>query len=213
MAQRTLHLAGGGSGAACLRQALGVPDGDVLEHCDVLSVGPLPPIEDVRAWAATRRAFWSRIHANDEWDLAGPDLQRLHDCDALHVWAGTSVADQLRLPWLVARTRREGIPLPLLGILQFEAIERERALEILDLGMLSPQMLNQQRSSPRLVAPHEVEHLAEVWSALTAPEPDDLLALAAQPSTPFPYLQRALRTTIGRYPDKLGGLSHWDRRS
>lgn len=212
MADRTLHIAQGGSGAACLRQVLGVPDTDVLEHFDSLSAGPLPRMDDLPAWTEIRRAFWNEIYSGGEaWDLAGPNFQRLRDCDVLNAWVGTGVANQLTLPWLIARSRREAVTLPQVAIVQFQGLPQAGAGEILDLGMLSPDTMRELRPAARHVSPSEIEHLADTWNALTAPDPGGLAALATGSPGAFPYLHRALRTTLERYPEKASGLSHWDR--
>lgn len=61
--ERLLHLAVGETGAACVREGLRLVgrDDEIEFFSDDLSVGP---IHDVDRGAATRAAWWRRVHAN-----------------------------------------------------------------------------------------------------------------------------------------------------
>ena len=103
-----LHIVNGDSAAGSLRQSFGPDPESILVQHDVLSCGPLPPLESVEQWRTVREQFWRRI-----WD--GPsisDLPRdllwnadeLRGTKAVFLWMGSGLSDQLLLPSTVRRS-------------------------------------------------------------------------------------------------------------
>ena len=174
---------------------------------DCLSCGPLLPIGDVEAWKTGRLAYWrSLLNTNDD-DPALPvdDTGKLKAADEIVIWLSTSLADQIALAWLPALLRALEVDPVQIKMIQF--YRGERGHEVLGLGMLNPQQLAA-HPVPTALTKRDLTELQVVWDALTAPEPDQLMAYLRAPFERLPFLKRALRSLPFRYPDAISGLNN-----
>lgn len=214
MPRTHLFIVNGDSAAGSLRQALGLAPESILVQHDVLSCGPLLPVESLEQWRTVRAQFWRRI-----WD--GPafsDLPRdllwnvdeLRGAQAVSLWMGSGLSDQLLLPSTVHLLELLGTDPAKLSTVQFSQYPG-KPLEIVGLGMLAPDELKN-HPAPELISAAGIAEIKRVWTVVTAPEPGGLLALLREGVAVFPLLRRALKTMIARYPDERTGLSYvdWD---
>lgn len=58
---RELHIAPGDSAGGCLKQALNLPQGGLLNKQDLLSCGPLPPLRPLDEWRRIREEYWQTL--------------------------------------------------------------------------------------------------------------------------------------------------------
>jgi hypothetical protein len=208
-----VHIVLGDTAAGVLIQAIGCGRDSILIQHDPLSVGPLPRHDSLEDFRALRENFWRRIDdgtpsvngANDL--LSNADVLRHRE--AVTVWVGAGAADQFLVPWVVHLLKMIDAPIPKLSVVQFERL-LPKHFYVAGLGVLSPDQVKSQGQRRQLFE-DEVAEIEGIWSALTAPLPDDLLSSIERDPTSVPLLRRALRTMVDRYPDLDSGLSHWDQ--
>jgi len=209
---RVVHVVIGESAAGSFkRSGVAADRNDVLVLPDHLSCGPLLPISDVPSWTRQRIAYWRRLwsEASDEEENLYSNPVGLLSSDAVVIWLGTDLGDQIALAWLPAFLAALDAQDPALKLSQFE--HGERGLEIIGLGMLSPKQIAAHPPVVDLTA----ENLREttlVWHALTSADPDGLLSYLRSPSGSLPLLVRALREGLTRFPDIVSGLNTWEMR-
>jgi Domain of unknown function (DUF1835) len=212
-----LFIVNGDSAAGSLGQAIGSDQG-ILVQQDVLSCGPLPPLETVEQWREVREQFWQNIWG----DLPSPspishhsrdllwNTDALRRAEAVCLWMGSGLSDQLLLPSTAHLLELVGAEPAEFSTVQFSRYPG-RPLEIVGLGMLAPDELKN-HPAPEPTSTAGIAELKGVWTAVTAPEPRRLLALLREEAVVFPLLRRALKTMIARYPDERTGLNYidWD---
>ena len=188
------------------------PGERVFVTLDNLSCGPLQPIDDLAAWNARRLAFWRSISdyqpAEDADEFLG-DTADLIAARRIVIWLGTSLDSQLALAWLPALLRAVGASPEQIDVIQFQ--RNHRGVEILDLGMLNPEQFATHPALTTLTR-DDLAELERTWSALTAHEPDALEAALACDYEPLPFLKRALRALLLRYPERRSGVNATERR-
>lgn len=210
-----VHVLGGLNTPASL--AISGSDG-VFTTLDSLSCGPLPPLTDVSTWNQRRLAFWRSINdydpGEDEPDFLG-DVSQLVSAQRIVLWLGTSLDSQMALAWLPALLRVVGATPERIDVIQFH--HNPRGIEILDLGMLNPEQFAA-HPPPVTLTPDDLAELQQVWKALVSEGPDELASALRSHYEPLPFLTRALRSLLLRYPDKASGVNatemrvlHWVR--
>jgi hypothetical protein len=175
---------------------------------DFLSCGPLGPVTNLREWRTARKRYWASAGSNYDGDLFA-DPKILRGAEKVVLWLGTETADQIALAWLPAFLSALGVTVAEIEVIQFE--RNARGIEIVGIGMLSPTDLAAHPPAYAITADHLAE-LDVVWRAVTAPEPSALVAYARSASSRFPFLPRALREFLMRYPDATSGVNAWERR-
>jgi hypothetical protein len=211
MPRTQLFIVNGDSAAASLAQALG-SDQRILVQQDVLSCGPLPPLETVELWRKVREEFWRKIGADLPASHRSRDLlwntDALRRSEAVCLWMGSGLSDQLLLPSTVHLLNLLGTEPAELSTVQFSQYPG-KPLEIVGLGMLAPDELKRHPAAePISVA--GIADINRVWRAVTAPEPYELLTLLREEAGAFPLLRRALKVMVARYPDARTGLNYID---
>jgi len=209
-----LCIVNGDSAAASLCQAFGLDPESVLVQHDVLSCGPLPALEPIEQWRRLREQFWQQICNVPTSPPLSRDLlrntDRLREAQAVLLWLGSGLSDQLLLPFTVHLFKSLGIELAKLSAVQFSQLPG-KPVEIVGLGMLAPNELRSHPAPESLSAAGIIE-LCKAWTAVVAPEPGRLLAFLREGVAVYPFLRRALKTLIARYPDEQTGLNYidWD---
>src|SRR5262249_33194752 len=130
------------------------------------------------------------------------------DSESIVLWIGTGTDEQLLLASMVQILRFLSVPLARLRIIQFGR-EPTRGFEIVGLGELNPDQI---RAHPPAVALTK-ENIAEIdaaWSAVTAADPEALLAFLSGRSNSLPFLRRSLTSLVFRFPDITTGLNAWE---
>lgn len=213
MERAQIHIVTGDSAGGTLRLAVGCDSESILVQHDPLSVGPLPRLKSLDEWRSLREEFWDRIDAGIRTGDHQRDLllhaDQLRSCEAITIWAGGGVSDQLLLPWVVHLFTLIDAPLCRMSVVQIERLP-PKGLYIAGIGELSPEQLRA-NAHPMPVSGDGIAELEAYWSALTALRPEELLHSIAREATAFPLVRRALRTTLDRFPDLRTGLSHWDQ--
>jgi hypothetical protein len=173
---------------------------------DGLSTGPLKELVDADSWYQMRRAYWRTLlaSADDEEDLPVDDVGKLKSAPEIVIWLSTSLGDQIAFAWLPAFLQAVDVDPERLRFIQFNRSERGR--EIMGLGMLNPQQLANHPAATRLTK-NDLDELRVAWNALTAADPEPLIAYLGTPSERLPFLKRALRSLLPRYPDASVGVN------
>jgi hypothetical protein len=211
MGDATIHVVPGPSSAACLQEGLGLARDQILIHNDVLSCGPLRPLSCLEDWRNLRREYlrsfgpdWFPVEEDDRDLLTQPD--RLREARTITLWLGTGLAEQLMLLWVVDLLRRLGVDLGGVRVVQYNL---HRNHEVVGIGVLSPSRFKEHPQPTRLdeTATHD---LVRAWEAVTASEPEKLLAFLNSEHRSLPFLNRGLSSLLYHYPDVSTGLNAWE---
>jgi hypothetical protein len=213
MPETELHIVAGPSAAACLQDGMALSPDHVLVHHDLLSCGPLPAFEALDDWRDVRESYlrsldieWpSFSFAEQDRDLL-TNQERLRSAETITLWLGTGLAEQLLLVWVVALVRRLGADAGRCRIVQFNL---DRKHEVVAVGVLDPSRFKEHPPPTRLTE-SAIQEATAAWEAVTAPEPDALLAFLADRQRSLPFLQRALSSLLHHYPDVSTGLNSWE---
>ncbi len=203
----------------------------LIVDLDGLAYGPIMPFVDVPSWKASRFAFWKSIHSDEESDedleacfgdspeeepeepIDGseqpPNLTPASEVEAIYLWTGTGVDDQLSLLFSIHLLLELKHADPhKLSLVHFERHPRLDGT-VRALYTLTPEDLSA-HPAPTVLAPAQLDACRAAWAAYTAPDPEALQNLAAMEYSAMPHLQSALRLILRRYPRRDTGLSHWD---
>src|ERR1044072_4153234 len=109
----SLNIVAGESAAERIRALLEPNREQVLALFDHLAVGPLTRVVSLDSWGTARRAFWRQVQPDlcpteDELTLDAPLLR---SAEAITLWIGTGLGDQLALAWFAQVVRILEIPL------------------------------------------------------------------------------------------------------
>jgi hypothetical protein len=213
MLDTEVHIVAGPSAAACLQDGLALSPDRVLVHHDLLSCGPLSALDSLEDWRDVRQSYLRSL------DIEGPSLsfaeqdrdllsnrERLRSAETITLWLGTGLAEQLMLVWVVALLRRLGADTGRCRIVQFNL---DRKHEVVAVGVLDPSRFGEHPLPTRLTE-SAIQEATTAWEAVTAPEPDALLAFLADRQQSLPVLQRALSSLLHHYPDLSTGLNAWE---
>lgn len=209
---RTLHVLQGDSAAGCFRQALHPERRSLLVNQDVLSCGPLPAFESAEQWTRLRGEYWNSVG----WVGQPPStfnsdflhkLSSIDESDSLVFWVGAGVAEQLMLVWSMHLLRLV-CSRAKVSVVQFTRVADR--MDVWGLFLLHPHQI---AAHPPIepLSSDAIQELQHYWTAVTSPDPTELLSLMAGPSTHLPHLQASLSTLLHRYPDRQTGLGRWDR--
>ncbi len=210
-----IDIAPGDAAAGCLREVLSGNGRELLVNHDILSCGPLLPIETLDRWRVAREQFVRTISpeghvfsfADSERDLLTHAI-RLQAAASVTLWVGTGVAEQLLLAWVVEVLRHLNADLGRFRVVQFDRTTKGH--EIIGAGVLPPADFHH---APAAIALPEraIDELSRAWAAVTAATPDALLAFLSDAGHPLPFLRRSLVSLLYHYPDVESGLNAWDR--
>jgi hypothetical protein len=208
-----VHVIAGPSAAACLQEGVALRSDQLLIHNDLLSCGPLPPLVSFDEWRDRRQAYlrsldtegWSFAFDEDDRDLL-THRERLRGAQTITLWLGTGLAEQLMLLWVVALLRHLAIDPGRCRVVQFNL---DRNHEVVAVGVLNPSRFREQPQPTRLDEP-AIQEATRAWNAVTAPEPDALLALLTDQDHSLPFLRPALSSLLFHYPDLVTGLNAWE---
>jgi Domain of unknown function (DUF1835) len=211
---RELHIGPGASAGGCMKQALNLPRGSLLDNQDFLSCGPLLPLRTLDEWRRIREEYLQTLSPEFPFSFADyprdllTNTQTIQEAESVTVWVGTGLAEQLLLVWVPQLLRLLNIDLQRLRFIQF-SYDQNKGEEIQALGILNPDRL---RAHPPAEALDELAlaSIDKAWAAVTAPDPTLLTALLAGEPGPLPFLQRSLQWLMFRFPDAETGLGRLD---
>lgn len=212
-ADTEIHIAPGPSAGGCLQAGLALPPDQLLINHDVLSCGPLPPLDSLDDWRDVRQGYLRSIDrewpnfafADQDRDLL-TNRDRLRAASKITLWIGTGLAEQLLLVCVLDLLRRLGEDPAKLQIVQFD---RDRTYEIVSVGVLNPAQFKD-HPHPTTVDDAAMREAADAWTAVTNPEPEKLLAILTARERSLPFLKRSLFGLLYRYPDLSTGLNSWE---
>jgi len=201
---RVVHVLPGFNAAAATAFR---PNDGVFVMTDRLSCGPLEPLADPAVWRTRRLRFWESapdLAAHEEpAELLG-DTGALVAARRIVIWLGTSLDNQLSLAFMAALLRAIGAAPEEVDVIQFRG--DHRGIEVLDLGMLDDQHF-EAHPPPATLSAQDLEQLEGAWAAVTATEPDELVAAVESDLPALPCFKRGLRALLLRYPEKASGVN------
>ena len=112
------------------------------------------------------------------------------------------------LVWLVALLRELGADPGRCRIIQFNF---DRKHEVVAVGVLDPSRFREHPQPTRLDET-AIQEATTAWEALTAPQPDALLAFLTDHNRSLPFLRRGLSSLLYHYPDLSTGLNAWEHQ-
>jgi hypothetical protein len=213
MGHSEVHIVAGPSAAASLREGRALTRDQVLIHYDLLSCGPLLPLESLEEWRNLRQGYLQSLASEDQSfrfaDQACDVLthcEQLRDATTITLWLGTGLAEQLMLVWVVALLNRLGINTDSCRVVQYNF---DRTYEVVAVGVLNPSQFKE-HPEPEALDDASIREAAAAWKAVTAPEPDSLLTFLSNRRRSLPFLQRSLSSLLYHYPDLSTGLNAWE---
>jgi hypothetical protein len=94
-------------------------------------------------------------------------------------------------------------------LVPFETL-RGREEQVLAMGELDARQMAD-HPKPIMLEPATLADYRAAWAAMTSSEPRGLEEFASARPNAHPWLKRAMRLMLRRFPDKQTGLAHWDR--
>jgi len=197
-----------------MKLALHPEPGALLVSQDSLSCGPLPGLESIEEWQHVRAQYWRSLYPDGRDIELEPESDPLRNADILQnaesivLWVGTGTDEQLLLVWMVQVLRALNVAPSRLRVIQFGR-EPTKGFEIVGLGVLNPDQLRAHPPDVALTTENIVE-IDAAWSAVTAADPEALLAFVSGGSSSLPFLRRSLNGLVFRFPDVKIGLNCWE---
>jgi hypothetical protein len=183
---------------------------------DVLCCGPTPKCDDLRAWSALRLDYWMNlVPGGESGHIPAPNnlvsgVERLRGDETIHVWAATSLSEQLFIAHVVRLVDLVGADPTRIALVQFESLRNRRA-RILGMGELNEESMSDHPKPQQLSDATRADYRA-AWSALTSEDPTAIERFAADRPNANAWLKQAMRLMLRRFPDKRTGLTHWDHK-
>jgi Domain of unknown function (DUF1835) len=209
---RELHIAPGTAAGGCVKQALNLPAGNLLDNQDLFSCGPLLPLRTLDEWIRIREGYLRALYTDFQFSFAEfhrdllTNTKTVLEAKSVTVWVGTGLAEQLFLAWMPQFLRLLEIDVVKLRVIQFSS-DPSNGDEIQSVGILNPDKLKAHPAAEPLDEEGLVS-LDAAWAAVTAADPSQLVEFLAADPGPLPFLQRSIRWLMYRFPDVDTGLSH-----
>lgn len=210
-----LHIHNGDSTAGTLRE-FGFP-GEHKAFQEVLSEGPtpggLPPDEFLRIRARFLAEAYELKPDKAEQDLFDQQiwLRRFVDHDETILWFEHDLFCQATLIYLLdwfSQRLSDQDKLSLICIGEFSGIDGFRGL-----GQLSGEQLASLFDNRHEVSESELSLGSKAWAAYCAATPEDTLRLIESDTSAMPFLERALRLHLSRFPSKTNGLGRIENKA
>lgn len=190
--------------------ALRIPEERLLIQHDVISCGPVRAFASRSEWLATRDDFWQEVCGGPALEEFPEDLVvdagEMGRAEKVTLWVGAGLSDRLLLPTVVQLSELVGFTLSSIEIVEINA-HKTLSVPVLGWGMLRATDLGKPAARP--VTADDIVRARRAWAGFTAQTPASLLSCldAIDDDTD---LAAAMFSLIGRYPDSVSGLSHWD---
>jgi hypothetical protein len=204
-----VHLTNGDGAAVALAHA-GLP-GAVVVYADPLHDGPLVDAGNTVEWTRRRARFLAEAGHGAEPEVRATlerwqaDVERAQGAEEVVLWFEPDLFDQLLLARHLA-----AVALGTWAPRRLSLVCRDfhpTLGDVTALGYLSPagaRCLFEERSE---VPDTAIDLARRTWSALCAPTPEGLVALAGQDTSPMPFLAAALGRWCAEYPSVEDGVS------
>lgn len=205
-----LHIFTGDAAAMTVGGALGIPEDQLLIQHDVISCGPVRAFASRGEWISTRDDFWQEVCGGPELEEFPEDLvvdaEEIGRADRVTLWVGAGLSDRLLLPAVLCLSDLVGFDLPQIETMEITS-HRSLSVPVLGWGILRAADVG--RPVARPVDTNRILRARRAWAGLTAQTPASLLS-CLDAIDDDADLAAAMFTLIGRYPDAVSGLSHWD---
>lgn len=208
-----IHVILGDSAAGTFTRVFRARDRLLIDQ-DVLSCGPTPKCDDLRAWNTLRNDYWTSLipggeneHVPAPYNLVS-NVERLRDAERIHVWAATSLSEQLFVARVVSLVDLVGADPARISLVQFETL-RDRRARILGLGELNEEHMGDHPKPEPLLQTTLADYRA-AWSALTSSDPAMFERFVSDRPAANAWIRQAMQLMTRRFPDIRTGLNHWD---
>jgi len=205
-----LHIFTGDSAALAVGRALGIPESELLTQHDIISCGPMRAFTSRGEWLGTRDDFWQEVCGGPSLEEFPQDLVvdagEIGRADRVTLWIGAGLSDRLLLPTVLKLADLADFDLPPIETMEITS-HQSLNIPVLGWGMLRSD--NVGNVVARQMESHQLILARRAWAGLTAQTPASLLS-CLDAIDDDADLAAAMFTLIGRYPDSVSGLSHWD---
>jgi hypothetical protein len=209
-----LHIILGDSAAGTFSSAFIYARELLLIDQDVLSCGPTPKCDDRRAWTHTRHEYWSALipdaeptHVQSPFNL-DDNAERLRTEDRIHIWAATSLSEQLFIAHVVRLADGVGANPELISRVMFEAVPGQTT-RLFGMGELDQASMSN-HPEPLPMSSNALDDYRAAWSALTSDDPTGFERFASERPGANQWLKTAMQLMLRRFPDARTGLPFWD---
>jgi hypothetical protein len=170
MPETDVHVVAGTSAAACLQSGLALSRDQLLVNLDVLSCGPLPPLDSLERWRDVRESYLRSLDiddmsfsfAEDDRDLL-TNRERLRSAETITLWLGTGLAEQLLMVWVITLLRRLDVDAGRCRIVQFGF---DRGHEVIAMGVIPPSRFKEHPPAVTLTD-EAIQEATRAWNAVT----------------------------------------------
>jgi hypothetical protein len=210
-----LHIHNGESTAGTMRE-FGFP-GEHKAFQEVLSEGPTPGGLQPDEFLRTRARFLAETYElkpdKAEQDLFDQQiwLRKFSDHDETILWFEHDLFCQANLiyllDWFSQRLSDQG-KVSLICIGEFPGIDDFRGL-----GQLSGEQLASLFDNRHEVSKSELSLASKAWAAYCSATPEGILGLIDSDTSAMPFLERALRLHLSRFPSKANGLGSIENKA
>ena len=203
-----LHILNGDSTANLLKEA-GL-EGDFLTWREALIAGATPAGIDKESWfdlrarhlaSAYDRAFDEVLNGLMEQEAA---LGRLGDHDEVVLWFEHDLFCQIHLIYLLDHLSRREPGVTRLSLICIDRFPGRR--DFRGLGELSPFDIGSLLDKRREISNQEKDLGAQAWAAYCSPTPHKIEDLLNRDTASLPFLERALKKHLARFPFAINGL-------
>ena len=207
-----LHITNGDIAADLIRQT-GI-GGEVLPWRDVLHEGPLPAGLSLEEMSEVRAHFLAQPGMADSFEEMRAEF-RTRDAtlaarlgEEIVLWFEADLYDQLQivqiLDWLGSRAATQ-VSLICIG-------EHPGVARFIGLGQLTAQELARLYPARRPITRPQLKVAHQAWTALTAPDPEQLNRLTREDTSALEFLGPALLRLLAEYPLTNNGLGETERQ-
>jgi hypothetical protein len=211
-----VHIINGDSAAGTFQQAISGSMRTIVSR-DVLSVGPILPFADLRAWTEARVGFWRDVVAHDPAVDLRPaqngiweNQDKLVSSRRIYVWAATGNTDQFMVAFLLELMERIGSDPAKVELVEFEQMP-PTGRRVVQMGELDANQMRM-HPAPRELSMDEWMSFRSAWRVLTSNDPSKVLSFDRDHPQASQWLRRAVSNLTRRYPDRVTGLDFWDRQ-
>ena len=210
-----LHIHNGDSTAGTLRE-FGFP-GEHKAFQEVLLEGPtpsgLPPDEFLRIRARFLAEAYELKPEKAEQDMFEQQiwLRKFSEHEETILWFEHDLFCQAGLIYLLdwfSQRLSDQDKLSLICIGEFPGIDDFRGL-----GQLSGEQLASLFDNRHEVSESELSLASKAWSAYCSATPEDISRLIESDTSAMPFLERALRLHLSRFPSKANGLGRIENKA
>lgn len=199
VADKTLHVVDGESSGGTLKASGIATHKDILRWKDALYTGPVPAGLSLKELSAVRSRFWTRGKRQDEFKRRNAQLQSWKEYDEVVLWFGSTSICQLSLvqilTWFSERQLRD------------TRLSLVRAYA----GTLRLEQIIGCYTARKPVTAQQMELGKRIWRAFTAPSPLPLQRLLRTNLRVLPEARETILQLLQEYPDRLSGLSRFER--